>query len=179
MIVSDDKDLAAKARHLVTQARSGGLEYIHDMVGYNYRLTNMQAAVGLAQMERAGEMISRRRAIFAEYQRAFGDLPGWRSPGHTDGGESNCWLYTALIEPGEFGMSSRELMSRLHEKDIEARPVFAPVCESSYLSCADGRERFPAAYQIWDKGIALPSGSGLTDEQLKMVIDTVRSIGPC
>ena len=177
MIVTDDQELAKQSRHLVTQARSGGTEYIHDAAGYNYRLTNMQAAVGLAQMERAKEMVERRGEIHDRYEQAFGDLPGWRSPGHTEGGQTNHWLYTALIEAEEFGMTSRELMKQLAEKQIEARPIFAPVCESSHLSCADGRERFPVAYKIWEQGIAFPSGSGLSDEQIDQVIKAVRSAG--
>ena len=93
-----------------------------------------------------------------------------------DGSQTNCWLYTALIEPEEFGMTSRELMEKLAQEQIEARPIFAPACESSHLSCADGRERFPVAYKIWEQGIALPSGSGLSDEQIEQVIDAVRSV---
>ena len=177
MIVTDDEELARQSRHLVTQARIGGLEYIHDAAGYNYRLTNMQAAVGLAQMERAEQMVSRRRQIHDKYEQAFGDLAGWRSPGHTDGSHPNHWLYTALIKPEEFGMTSRELMEQLAEEKIESRPIFAPICESSQLGCADGRERFPTAYKIWEQGIALPSGSGLSDEQIEQVISAVRSAG--
>lgn len=179
MIVTNDKELADKARHLVTQARSGGLEYIHDAMGYNYRLTNMQAAVGLAQMERAEEMIQRRRAVVQQYKRAFAELPGWTGPGHTDGGEENCWLYTALIDPEQFGMTSRDLMAHLREKQIEARPIFAPVTQSSYLRREGSREQFPTAYRIWDTGIALPTGSGLSDEQVKTIVDAVCSAGPC
>ena len=177
MIVTDNKDLAEKARHLVTQARSRGLEYIHDAVGYNYRLTNMQAAVGLAQMERAEEMLQRRRGIVEQYDQAFNDLPGWTGPGHADGRDKNCWLYTALIDSGKFGMTSRDLMAHLREKQIEARPIFAPVTESSHLRCEDSRDRFSTAYLIWDTGIALPTGSGLSDDQVKTVIDAVCSAG--
>ena len=175
MIVTDDQELARQSRHLVTQARSGGLEYIHDALGYNYRLTNMQAAVGLAQMERLQQMIERRCQIRNKYEQAFANLAGWRGPGHSDGAQTNCWLYTALVEPEEFGMTSRELMKQLAQKQIEARPIFAPVCESSHLNCPDGRERFPVAYKIWEQGIALPSGSGLSDAQIEQVIDAVLS----
>ena len=175
MIVTDDEELARQSRHFVTQARSGGLEYIHDAAGYNYRLTHMQAAVGLAQMERAQQMIERRRQIRNKYEQAFADLAGWRGPVHIDGGQANGWLYTALLDPEEFGMTSRELMKQLAEKQIDARPIFAPVCESSHLSCADGRERFPVAYKIWEQGIALPCGSGLGDKQIEHVIEAVRS----
>ncbi len=175
MIVTDDEELAKRARHLVTQARSGGLEYIHDTLGYNYRLTNMQAAVGLAQMERIEEMIGRRREIFAKYQQGLADLPGWTGPGHLDGTQPNYWLYTVLIDPEQFGMSSRQLMAKLREKQVESRPIFAPVSENGYLNCPDGRERFPAAYDIWDRGIALPTGAGLADQQIEQVIEAVRS----
>ena len=175
MIVTDDEQLARQARHLVTQARSGELEYIHDALGYNYRLTNMQAAVGLAQMERLGQMIDRRVAIFAKYQQAFEELPGWQGPSYVDGAESNCWLYTGLVDPEKFGMTSRELMGWLGEREIESRPIFAPACENKHLSCPDGRERFPVAYEIWERGIALPSSSGLSEEQIEKVIEAVRS----
>ncbi|MCK4850037.1 MAG: aminotransferase class I/II-fold pyridoxal phosphate-dependent enzyme [Phycisphaerae bacterium] len=174
MIVTDDEELARQCRHLVTQARSDSLEYLHDALGYNYRLTNMQAAVGLAQMERLEQMIDRRRQIFSKYQQGLAELPGWRGPGYIHGAQSNFWLYTALVEPQEFGMTSRELMACLRERQIEARPIFAPVCENKHLSCDDGRERFPVAYKIWEQGIVLPSGAGLTDQQIDQVIDAVR-----
>ena len=177
MVVTDDEELARQSRHLITQARSDKLEYIHDAAGYNYRLTNMQAAVGLAQMERAQQMIDRRGQIHDKYEQAFADLSGWRGPGHTDGGRANHWLYTAEIEPEEFGMTSRELIKQLAQKQIESRPIFAPICENSYLNCADGRERFPIAYKIWEQGIALPCGSGLNDKQVNQVISAVRSAG--
>ena len=176
MMVTDDQELARQSRHLVTQARSDKLEYLHDAVGYNYRLTNMQAAVGLAQMERARQMIERRVQICSKYEEGFADLAGWQGPKQIDGSQANCWLYTALIEPEEFGMTSRELMARLTQEEIEARPIFAPACESSYLSCADGRGQFPVAYKIWEQGIALPTGSGLSDEHIEQVIDAVRSV---
>ncbi len=175
MLVSDDKELAEHGRHLATQARSGGLEYIHDMMGYNYRLTNMQAAVGLAQMERLEEMVNRRREIFCKYQEGFAELPGWQGSSWADGAEPNCWLYTALVDPAEFGMSNRELMGYLRERQIEARPIFAPLSENKYLHCSDGRERFPVAYKIWDQGIALPSSAGLSDEQVEEIIKAVCS----
>ena len=174
MMVTDEEELARQCRHLVTQARSSDLEYLHDALGYNYRLTNMQAAVGLAQMERLEQMIDRRRQIFSKYQQGLAELPGWQGPGYLDGAEPNYWLYTALVDPQEFGMTSRELMARLRERRIEARPIFAPVCENEHLSCGDGRQRFPVAYKIWEQGISLPSGAGLSDQQIDQVIDAVR-----
>ena len=175
MMVTDDEGLARKGRHLVTQARSDTLEYLHDALGYNYRLTNIQAAVGLAQMERLEQMIDRRRQIFSRYEQVLDELPGWQGPAYVDGAECNYWLYTALIDPEKFGMTSRELMARLREQQIESRPLFAPVCENKHLSCADGRERFPVAYKIWEQGIALPSGAGLSDQQIDQGIDAVGS----
>ena len=175
MLVTNDAELARQGRHLVTQARSAGLEYIHDTMGYNYRLTNMQAAVGLAQVERLGEMLNRRREIFDKYEEGFAELSGWQGPSCANGAQPNCWLYTALVDPTEFGMTTRELMEYLRERQIESRPIFAPLCESKYLQCPDGRERFPVAYKIWEQGIALPSSAGLSDEQVDQIIKAVRS----
>ena len=106
---------------------------------------------------------------------AFDELPGWQGPAYGDGAEPNCWLYTALVDPEKFGMTSRELMAWLGKREIESRPIFAPACENKHLSCPDGRERFPVAYEIWERGIALPSSSGLSDEQIDQVIDAVGS----
>ena len=175
MIVTDDEDLARQARHLITQARSDPLEYTHDALGYNYRLTNIQAAVGLAQTERIGQMIDRRRQVFAKYEQGLAQLPGWQGPAYIDSAEPNCWLYTALIDPEKFGITSRELMAKLRDCQIESRPFFAPVCENGHLACADGRDRFPVAYDIWQRGIVLPSGDGLTDAQIDQVINAVRA----
>jgi dTDP-4-amino-4,6-dideoxygalactose transaminase len=144
-------------------------------MGYNYRLTNMQAAVGLAQMERLEEMLNRRREVFDKYEAGFAGLPGWAGPSWSDGAQPNFWLYTALVDPAEFGMTSRELMGYLRERQIESRPIFAPLCESKHLQCPDGQERFPVAYKIWEQGIALPSGAGLKDEQVEKIIKAVQS----
>ncbi len=175
MIVTDEEELSRQARHLVAQASNDDIEYIHDAAGYNYRLTNMQAAVGLAQMERIEQMVERRRQIFGRYEQSLADLPGWTGPGHVDGGDPDYWLYTALVDPDRFGITSRQLMGKLREREIECCPIFPPVCENRYLGWTDGREHFPVAYHIWEQGICLPSGSGLTDQQIDQVIDAVRS----
>ena len=177
MFVTDDEELARQARHLLGRQDNDDLDYTYDAAGYDYRLTNLQAAVGLAQMERVEQMIERRRQIFQKYEQALDHLPGWTGPTVVDAGEPNYWLYLALIDPDRFGMTSRELMAKLRQRKIGSSPIFPPVCENAYLGWTDGREHFPVAYRIWEQGICLPSGSGLTDQQIDEVIEAVRHAG--
>lgn len=177
MLVTEDNDLARQARHLLHRQNNDNFEYNQDSAGFDYRFTNLQAALGLAQIERIEQMIERRHQIFQKYENALSDLPGLIGPAPIDGGQPNYWLYLALVDPLGFGMTSRELMAKLRQQKIGSSPIFPPVCENAYLGYTDGPEQFPAAYRIWAQGICLPTGSGLTDQQIDQVIHAVRQAG--
>lgn len=172
MLLSDDVELLNRARYLSTQARQPVPWYEHTEIGFNYRLSNVLAALGRAQHMRLDTMISRRRAIRAAYVAALGELPGIRFlGGDDDSGESedNCWLTCLVIDPAFNVTTPEQLIKSLDACDIEARylwkPMHAQPVFAGERSFIDGRSD-----QLFATGITLPSGSGLTDEEIARTI---------
>ncbi len=168
MIVTGDGDWAARARHLSTQARSEPIEYIHDQVAYNYRLTNIQAALGCAQFEQLDHLIAAKRRIAEAYRRMCGQLPGLTYLPEAPWGVCVFWLSTVVVDPGAFGMDSRGLLACLAEKEIEARPMWQPI----HRSAAHRGALFVdtgAADHLHSHGLFLPSSCGLTPKDQERV----------
>ncbi|WP_436688855.1 DegT/DnrJ/EryC1/StrS family aminotransferase [Geodermatophilus sp. CPCC 205506] len=172
MLLTDDEVVAERARYLSTQARQPTVHYEHTEIGYNYRLSNLLAALGLAQLERLDEMIGRRRAIRQRYARLFDGRAGVRvfqSP--ADDGD-NCWLSAIVVDPAEAGWSSDELRLVLDAHDIESRPMWKPMHRQPVYARARSLEN-GAAERLFADGLVLPSGSALTDDQIAAVSTTV------
>ncbi|MBL6958893.1 MAG: LegC family aminotransferase [Rhodospirillales bacterium] len=172
MIASDNADWIEQSRHLSTQARSSSEEYIHDAVGFNYRLTNIQAALGLAQMERIADHIAAKKAIAAAYQKAFAEVPGLSFMPEADGVESTFWLSTVLVDKAAFGMGSRDLQAHLAELSIQTRPLWQPL----HLSPPYAGSMFlgsGVADGLYVSALSLPSSCGLTRDQQERVIAEV------
>lgn len=167
MLLTGDADVAAEARHLAGQARVPGKHFDHTDVGYNYRLSNLLAAVGRAQVSRAAQMLDRRREIRDGYAKLFAAVPGVRLLGAEDQ-DSNCWLTTIVVEPRLAGWSAQSLGAYLEHHDIEARPFFKPLHLLAPYAGASGLIT-GAAQRLFDTGLALPSGSALTGEQIDRV----------
>lgn len=167
MLLTDDSAIAARARHLACQARVPGRQFDHTEVGYNYRLSNLLAAVGRAQLSRAGEMLGRRREIRDGYAKLFAAVPGVRLLGAEDQ-HSNCWLTTIIVDPQLAGWSAGALGAYLERHDIEARPVFKPLHLLAPYAGSDGLIT-GSAERLYDRGLALPSGSVLAGEQIERV----------
>jgi len=127
MIVTDNDDWARKAKHLTTQAKDDPLEYTHDQIGYNYRLTNIQAAMGVAQLEQIDAYIATKRRIATTYDGAFREVPGIVSMREAPWAYSAFWMYTVLVDEAKFGMGSRDLMQTLGRADIQTRPLWQPI----------------------------------------------------
>lgn len=125
-LLTDDEDMAARVRYLATQARQPVVHYEHTEIGYNYRMSNLLAAVGRAQLARLDSMIERRRALRARYREVFAEVPGVTLFGDPSQ-EDNCWLTSILIDPDEAGFSSDDLRLHLAEVHIEARPLWKPM----------------------------------------------------
>ncbi len=173
MIVTDDETLADKARYLTTQAKDDALEYVHRQVGYNYRLTNIQAAMGLAQMERLDDHLAAKRKIAERYRQALSDLPGLTSMPEADWAESAFWLYTILIDEARFGLDSREMIARLRAESIQSRPLWQPL----HLSPAHRRSPrtdCPTAERLNAQGVSLPCSVGLNHDDQERVIEAIR-----
>ncbi|AXH96864.1 DegT/DnrJ/EryC1/StrS family aminotransferase [Ornithinimicrobium avium] len=171
MILSDDLALLERARHLSTQARQPVPWYEHQEVGYNYRLSNILAALGRGQLSRLDEMIARRKQIHMRYRAALGGLDGVRFLGdEADGG--NCWLTSAVFDPARLGRSGPELVTALNARQIEARHLWKPM-HLQPVFASSRRVVTGAAERLFGHGINLPSGSVLTDEEVDLVITTI------
>lgn len=172
MIVTNDPALAAKAKYLSTQAKDDPIEYAHKETGFNYRLSNVQAALGCAQMELLEEFIAIKRSIAARYTNAFADVAGVTMIAEADWARSIFWLNTVLIDEKEYGEDSRGLMKRLARRGIQARPLWEPLHRSQALAGVQsvGGE---VADDINRRALSLPSSVGLTPEQVQEVIGAV------
>lgn len=176
MIVTDDQRLADRARYLTTQAKDDPLEYIHHEIGYNYRLTNVLAALGLAQLERIEAHITAKRRIAALYERSLADVPGLTLPAQAEWAFHVFWLYTLLVEEKEFGMDSRSLLRELRERGIQTRPLWHPVhrlkpyrdCQAIDVKVADW---------LYKRALSIPSSVGLTEQDQDRVIREIRALG--
>ncbi len=127
MLVTDDAAWAARARYLTTQAKDNPIEYVHNAVGFNYRLTNVLAAMGCAQMEKLDDFVTAKRQIAARYQEAFALFPGIIVPREAEWAFSTYWMFTALVDENLAGIRSRELLRELDTHRIQARPLWQPM----------------------------------------------------
>lgn len=177
MLVSPRADWVAKARFWSTQARDpdpeGLRNYIHSEIGYNYRMSNVLAAIVLAQLEVLEKRVQQRRVVAFRYRDAFADLPGITPmPQAPDRFHTN-WLSCFLIDETNFGMSAADLIRFLDAANVEARPVWRPMhLQKAYehCECIGGR----IAEDLHRRGLCLPSSSCLTEEQQQFVIECVR-----
>ena len=172
MVLTDDASFADRVRYLSTQARQPTLHYEHTEIGYNYRLSNVLAALGLAQLERLDGMISRRRALREQYVRIFADVDGVRVFQRDGDGADNCWLSAVLVDPRTAGWAVDDLRLALAERDIESRPLWKPMHRQPVFA---GARSFlnGAADQLFATGLALPSGSALAPAQCEQVMRVV------
>jgi dTDP-4-amino-4,6-dideoxygalactose transaminase len=172
MLLSDDLELLARARHLSTQARDAAPWYEHSEVGYNYRLSNLLAALGVAQLSRLDAMIARRREIRDRYAAALEAVPGMKVMGRSDGLDDsgdNHWL-TCVTLPR--GVSPHALVADLNAHDIEARHLWKPM---HLQPVHQSRRAFitGASEGLFQHSVALPSGSALSDDEIDRVIAAV------
>lgn len=173
MIVTDNAEWAKRAKYLTTQAKDDPLEYIHNEIGYNYRLTNIQAALGCAQMEQLDEFIAKKRRIAARYDEAFADVQGIEPMRAAAWAESIVWMTTVLVDEAVYGEDSRALMRRLIANGIQARPLWQPLHRSPSQRGAQsiGGE---VADEINARALSLPSSVGLSEAEQEAVINAVR-----
>jgi dTDP-4-amino-4,6-dideoxygalactose transaminase len=170
MLVADDADLVGRARWLAAQAREPGSAYSHVELGYNYRLSNLLAAVGRGQLKELAARVSDRRTINERYRHALGGLPGVGFMPIDPRGRPNSWLTCLTLDPANSPITPDELVARLEAEDIEARPAWRPMhLQPLHAGC---RTRLTgAAEAVARQGVCLPSGSGLTAVDLDRVIE--------
>ncbi|MGH2533354.1 MAG: DegT/DnrJ/EryC1/StrS family aminotransferase [Thermomicrobiales bacterium] len=170
MVVTDDAALAAKMRQLRDHGMDPTRKYWHPVIGYNYRLTNIQAAIGMAQLARADEIIHRKRAIARAYAELLADVPGIALAPEEPWARSVYWMCSILLED-ERRHDRDAVMARLAEQGIETRPFFYPI---HTMPAYNTGETLPIAESLARRGINLPSSPTLSDDDLERVAAAVR-----
>jgi len=177
MLVSDRPEWVDKARFLATQARdcTEDNHYLHSEVGYNYRLSNLLAAVGRAQLRMLDTWINRRRAIFRRYVEALGDLAGLEFMPEAPFGQATRWLTCVLIDPDDFGADRQAVQKALETQNIESRPVWRPMHMQPVYH---GRRYIGRgiAEDLFRRGLCLPSGSSLSETDQSRIIGIIRTV---
>ena len=174
VIVTDREDWARRAKYLTTQAKDDPVEYIHHEIGYNHRLTNLQAAMGCAQMEQLDDYIAAKRRIAARYTAALGKIAGLAPMIEAPWASSVFWMFTMLIDETRYGRGWRDLLARLQERQIQTRPLWQPLHQSRAHAGSQvvGGE---VAERLYATALSLPCSVGLTDEQQERVIAEVHA----
>jgi dTDP-4-amino-4,6-dideoxygalactose transaminase len=172
MLVTESSEWAGRARYLATQAREPFVHYEHTEVGYNYRLSNLLAALGRAQLRGLPGRMARRRQIDAAYMDGLGGLPGVSFMPRSTDGTSNFWLTCILVDPGEFGEDREGIRLALEGADIESRPTWKPLHLQPAFAGLDLVGPGHCA-RIFDRGLCLPTGSALSVSDQARVIDIV------
>lgn len=172
MLTTADGEMARRARYLSTQAKDDPVEFVHGAVGFNYRLTNVQAAMGCAQLERLEEFLEVKRRIAARYDEAFRKVPGLVPMPQAPWARSAWWLYTVRVTEETFGRSSRDVMHALDAVGIQTRPLWQPLHRSPAHRDAVTTP-CPVAERLQQECLSLPCSTGLTAEEQERVIESV------
>lgn len=174
MMIGSEPELIERARFLATQARDPAPHYQHSTIGYNYRMSNLLAAVGRGQLRHLEERVERRRAIFEFYRHALGDLPGIEFMPEISGGRSTRWLTCITIAAEQFGADREQVRLALETENIEARPLWKPM----HLQPVFAERRMyggRVCERLFRDGLCLPSGSSMTEDDLARVVTVVRA----
>lgn len=175
MLVSEQKDLIDHARKLATQARDPAPHYEHSEIGYNYRMSNILAAIGRGQLKVLKERVEKRRYIFEKYKELLSDLPGISFQPEAPWGRSNRWLTCIVIDEKEFGATREDVRLALEEENIESRPLWKPMhMQPVFKDCefiGSG-----VSEMIFKNGLCLPSGSAMSDEDIERVVQVIKKV---
>jgi dTDP-4-amino-4,6-dideoxygalactose transaminase len=174
MLASHNKKLIDEARFLSQQARDPAPHYEHTTYGYNYRMSNIVAAIGRGQLEVLDARVARRREIFAQYEAALGSLPGIRFMPEAKTGRANRWLSVMLVDEAAFGADRETIRVALEGHNIESRPMWKPmhlqpVFKGSVMIGGKVSE------DLFRDGLCLPSGSAMSDADVVRVVEAVKA----
>lgn len=176
MLVSNSSELVDRARFLATQARDPFPHYEHSVIGYNYRLSNLLAALGRGQLRGLDSRIARRRKINSTYRAALSDLPGIQLMPVADYGEPNWWLTCILVDPQLFGADREQIRLALESVDVESRPTWKPLHLQPVFAGTPTVGGAVSA-EIFERGLCLPTGSALSGPEQALVIETIVAQG--
>jgi len=176
MIVTNDDRLAEDCRSLRNLCFQPHKRFVHERLGWNLRMTNMQAALGVAQLERLDEFVARKRCMGSRYTELLGGLQGVQLPlPRTDYAENIYWVYGLVLDES-IGLDAEEAMKQLAAKGIGCRPFFCPMHQQPVLRAMGlfAAEAYPESDRLYQRGFYIPSGMALTDEQIERVAEAVR-----
>lgn len=171
MIVTNNERISERCRFLRDHGMSKERRYWHTSLGYNYRLTNLQAALGVAQLEKIQSIIYKKKNVSKNYEKCLKNIPGITLPPNMEWAKNVFWLYTILIDDKVCGISVEEIIARCDDKGIETRPVFPPIHEQPIYSTG---QSLPVAERISATGISLPSSPDISDIMILKVCNVIR-----
>lgn len=174
MVTTNDDELAARLRLLRNLAFTKP-RFWHEEAGFNFRMTGYQAALGLAQLRRIGDILANKKRVARTYDRLLAHVPGLRLPVQKEWAENVYWMYGVVVQP-EFGMTRDQLAARLAAEGIETRTFFCPMNMQPFLQRQPGYRPIecPVAERLWRGGLYLPSTHTLTEEKMRIVADAIR-----
>ena len=173
MVTTNNEGIARLAWNLRDHAFSHERHFWHKVVGFNYRMTNLQAAIGLAQTEQLEKFVGMRRANAAYYSKLLAAIPGITTPPEADWAMNVYWMYGILVDEKEYGLNRDQLRKALAERGIETRTFFIPMhCQPVYFDQYRG-QRFPVAEDLCRRGFYLPSASSLTRAEIERVVQAI------
>ena len=170
MIVTNNQEWVEKARMLRDHGMSKKKKYWHPILGYNFRMTNIQAAIGLGQMNKIEKIIDQKRRVAQIYSRGLTGVKGIVLPPEEAWAKNVFWLYSILLSI-ETNKKRDDLIEYLNQLQVESRPLFFPIPNMPFYAVED---HFPTAQKISEQGISLPSGSALTPEQINYIIELIK-----
>lgn len=172
MVLGSNEERLDHLKFLVNQARDEEKGYFHSEAGFNYRMTNIEAALGLAQLERLSEFIEKKKRFYEIYNQAFESINGLQLQLAYAGSESMWWLTSLVIDTQKVGLSIPEIQMKLKERGVPTRRIFAPIVEfPPYFE--NDKSKYAQAYHIYENGLNLPSSTLNTDEAIEFAADTV------
>lgn len=176
MVVTNDTKLAERLR-LLRNLAFGKPRFYHEVAGYNFRMTGCQAAMGLAQLVRIDQFISKKRRVADIYNRYLGKVKGVRLPAEVPGARNVYWMYAVTIEP-EFGVSRDAVAQHLSEEGVETRTFFCPMNQQPFLRQQEGFREIacPVADRLWERGLYLPSGNSLDEASIRFICELIRKV---
>ncbi|WP_307362428.1 DegT/DnrJ/EryC1/StrS family aminotransferase [Microbacterium murale] len=173
MLLTDDESFAKHVRYLATQARQPVVHYEHTDIGYNYRMSNLLAALGRAQLSRLDEMIAKRREMRELYKQLFANVDGVEVFGAAGDEDDNVWLTSIVVDESTTGWTPHDLTEVLSASNIESRPLWKPMHKQPVFESSRG-EIDGTSESLFERGLTLPSGSALSGEQRERVLTTIR-----
>jgi perosamine synthetase len=169
VIVTDDEKLAKKAKHLTTQAKVSAMEYIHDEIGYNYRLVNVLAAIGVAQMEEFPSLLENKRTMDQFYRSQLSGIGDIEFQEVSSDVQANCWLFTFKTK------QMRNLLTYLNENGVQSRPFWMPMNQLEMFKNDIFVSNENQSEKIYQEAISIPSSAGITKVEMETVVETIKA----